>query len=100
MPATDLDIDVIENIKLTESGDSKTIKITPASEYGCDLLNEISKLAYCEHSTITALRENYIEITFTGHNITGVKYRFTTSDGCVAEYSLSYTYNELTAESI
>lgn len=100
IPATELDFDEIESIKLTESGDSKTIKITPASEYGCDLLNEISKLAYCEHSTITALRENYIEITFTGHNITGVKYRFTTSDGCVAEYSLSYTYKELTAESI
>ena len=99
-PATSIDFESIEKMELLEDQNSKTIKITPSTEYGCDLLDEISKHTYSEHSTFENLKENVIEITFSGNGISGVKYRFTTNDGCVSEYILSYTYIELSAESI
>ncbi|MBQ2704266.1 MAG: hypothetical protein IJF58_01815 [Clostridia bacterium] len=100
IPVTSMDFESIENMEFAEDQNSKTIKIVPSAEYGCSLLDEISKLTYSEHSAFEKLKENIIEITFSGNDISGVKYRFTTNDGCVAEYILSYTYVELSAESI
>ncbi len=99
-PASTVKMTDIDQVSVTEDKGGKVIKIVPSEKVGCDLLNDISESTGSGHSTILSLKENYVEVTLSGEEIVGVKYRFTTDDGCVIEYVLSYTYLEATNSTI
>lgn len=100
-PASGIEISDIEQISVTKNADgNRVIKLTPSSKTGCDLMNEVAKATYSEHSTINTLTDNYLEITVSDEEIVGVKYRFATADGCLMEYALKYTAIEPTGSTV
>ncbi len=100
-PASGIEISDIEQISVSKNADgNRVIKLTPSSKTGCDLMNEVAKATYSEHSTINTLTDNYLEITVSGEEIVGVKYRFATADGCLMEYALKYTAIEPTGSTV